>query len=116
MSEYASAAGFIQFDPREREANGQKVRDVSIRAFGGNKTIRVTVWSEFGAVPLAKGDLIFVDGKFSTNQAQNKEGAMVTYFNLSASMLVRIPGAQKAERGVANTTTTAAPATEESPF
>lgn len=115
MSEYASAAGFIQFDPKSRDVNGKAIRDVTIRALGSNKIVRVTVWPDHAATPLAKGDFIAVDGKFSTNKGQNAAGEEITYYNLSASTLLRFESAGKAARETTNTTS--APAAEDkAPF
>lgn len=102
MAEYKAFAGFIQFDPNERETpSEQKLRDVVIQPIGyGAKeipSVRVTIWPEFGAVNLSKGDFIAVQGKFTTANVKGK-----TYFNLSASQLVVIAASEKAEAEVEN--------------
>lgn len=102
MPDYATVAGFIQFDVNERDVNGQEVRDVTVRAIGTQKLVKVTVWSDFSDVPLAKGDFIVADGKFSTNEGQAKDGTPITYLNLSASNLLRLEPAERAEREVVN--------------
>lgn len=117
MSDYASAAGFIQFDVKTREVNGQTVRDVAIRAVGSQKLISVTVWPEFDAVELERGDFIAVDGKFKQSLGQAPDGSPREYFNLSASALVKIAPAIKKERGVVQATTNGASVeTEAAPF
>lgn len=98
MATYATVVGFIQFDPNERDANGQTVRDVVVQAVGsGGKNVRLTVWPEHGGTPLAKGDFVAAQGKFSQANVNGKE-----YLNLSVNDLVVIPGAPKRERGVEN--------------
>lgn len=87
MSDYITVAGIIQFDPRDRQAGGKDVRDVAVRAIGNNKMVNITVWPENEHIPLAKGDFIVADGKFSSTPGQNKQGEAVTYNNLSATVI-----------------------------
>ena len=92
MSEYITVAGIVQFDPRTRQAAGQNVRDVLIRAIGSNKNFSITVWPDKDSITINKGDFLVVDGKHSQSAGQNKDGEQVTYNNLSASALIRIAG------------------------
>ena len=102
MPDYATVAGFVQFDPNEREVNGQQVKDVTVRAVGTQKYVKITVWSDFAEhfPALERGVFIVADGKFSTNEGQDKSGKPVTYLNLSATNLVILPSAARAERDV----------------
>lgn len=84
---YASFAGFIQFEPSERQVNNQTVRAVVISAIGSNRRIDVTVWPDFEDVPLSQGDFIAVQGKYSERVQQKPSGESVTYRNLSANKL-----------------------------
>lgn len=102
MPEYKAFAGFIQFDPNERETpSKQTLRDVVIQPIGyGSKeipSVRVTVWPEHAGVNLSKGDFIAVQGKFTTANVKGK-----TYFNLSASQLAVLAAGEKAEAEVEN--------------
>lgn len=90
MDEYITVAGLIQFDPRNREAAGKPVRDIAIKAIGNNKMVNITVWPDHDSIPLNKGDFIVADGKFTQRPGQNKQGEQQTYYNLSASTLIRI--------------------------
>ncbi len=93
---YGSAAGFIQFDVEEREANGATVRDVTIRSLATGDLLRITVWPEHEDVELEKGDFIAVDGKVTIREVEDK-----TYVNMSAYGLVRmIPEARTESEGV----------------
>ena len=92
MSEYITVAGLVQFDPRTRQAGDKTVRDVVIRAFGSNQNFSITVWPEKANVVINKGDFLVVDGKHTQSAGQNKEGAQVTYNNMSASTLFRFAG------------------------
>lgn len=106
-STYVSAIGFVQFDPQERDANGKAVTDVVIKTQGGDgKFIRITLWPEnlveesLGR-KVEKGDLLAVDGKFTTSTYQDKEGKKKTSLQISA-FLLNINGTKikRAEREV----------------
>lgn len=92
MSEYITVAGLVQFDPRTRQAGDKTVRDVVIRAIGSNQNFSITVWPEKAGIVINKGDFLVVDGKHTQSSGQNKEGAQVTYNNMSASTLFRFAG------------------------
>lgn len=92
MSEYVTIAGLVQFDPRTRKAGDKEVRDVLIRAIGSNQNFSVTIWPEKADIAISKGDFLVVDGKYSQSVGQNKQGEQVTYHNVSANSLIRIPG------------------------
>ena len=92
MSEYITVAGLVQFDPRTRQAGDKTVRDVVIRAIGSNQNFSITVWPEKADIVINKGDFLVVDGKHTQSAGQNKEGAQVTYNNMSASTLFRFAG------------------------
>lgn len=105
---YASASGFVQFDVKERDANNQTVRDVTIKSTGSQQLISVTVWPEFDGVEIKKGDFVAVDGLYKVNSGQSKDGGTKDYHNISAGSLVVIPGAVKAESEVVRATVTPA--------
>lgn len=117
---YGSAAGFIQkFGDKPAieigEAAGKTIRRFTIRAFGSQALISVTVWPDHEAVAINEGDLVFCDGKVTTNVSQKADGSSVTYINLSASALKVVPQEAKAARQVVNQggVAQAAPATTE---
>ena len=92
-NEFIAVAGIVQFDPRDRTTtSGMEVRDVQIRTVGSSKRVSITVWPSHANVPINKGDFIVADGTYTQNQRQNQQGEMVTYHNLSATAIVRIPG------------------------
>lgn len=92
---YGSAAGFIQFDVEEREANGATVRDITIRSIATGDLLRITVWPEHEDVELEKGDFVAVDGKVTIREVDDK-----TYVNMSAFGLVVLSPAPRAESEV----------------
>jgi len=91
-TEYVTVAGLIQFDPRDRTANNTPVRDIAIRAIGSNKIINVTVWPENAHIPLAKGDFVVADGKFTVRSYQAASGEQKTGYNVSANTLIKLSG------------------------
>jgi hypothetical protein len=84
-TQYVSVAGFVQFDPNEREANGKKVTEFFIKTLGGDgKNVRVTLWPEIQAEAPKKGDFVAVDGKYSTSTYQAQDGSSRTSYQVSA--------------------------------
>jgi hypothetical protein len=101
LSEYAGAAGFVQFDPREKDVNGQEIRELTIKAFGTQKLIQITLWPEYAGVEVKKGDFVAVDGKFTSSLGQKRTtGETVEYIQITPYSLVVLPAVEKAERKV----------------
>lgn len=90
ISEYMAVAGPIQFDVESKEVSGKQVREVTIKSFTSQALVKITVWDGFAHVKLAKGDIIFADGKGSQNTVNKDDGTSVTYNNLSASKIAVI--------------------------
>lgn len=104
MAEYVSACGFVQFDPREREANNQKVIDYTIKTTGTDGVlIRVTVWPELQDEDIEKGDFVAVDGKLTVGSYTGSDGASRQSVQISATSLAVLKGIKRAEREVVNT-------------
>lgn len=81
--EYVTVAGFVQFDPKERDLDdGRQVRDVVIRAIGSQEQIRITLWDQFEEVEIDKGDFIVADGSVTTREVDG-----TVYYNVSASRI-----------------------------
>jgi hypothetical protein len=77
----------VQFPPREGNAAGKEVRNITIRATGGGDQsikVGVTLWPSHAHVAVEEGDLIYVEGKF-TRTTGEKKGEVVKYNNLSLS-------------------------------
>lgn len=100
---YLVVSGFVQKFPDKdavvtKDANGQKVREFTVKAVGSQKLVRISVWPEFAAQEIKDGDFVNAEGKFS--QSEGSGGTM--FFNLSASKLTVTPGAVRADREVVN--------------
>jgi hypothetical protein len=87
-------AGIVQFEPRVRGVNGRTVREIKVRAFGRQQEYYITVWPEYGHVPLAKGDFVVVQGKRRTWEGNDREGNRRQFSGVSAKTLTRVAPAQ----------------------
>lgn len=87
---YVTAIGFVQFDPTDRDANGKQVTDLAIKTPGGDgKFVRITVWPELLVEKslgrqIEKGDLVAVDGGFTSQPYQDKQGVKKVSLQISA--------------------------------
>lgn len=89
--QYKTVAGFVQFDPNERESNGKTLQDALIQNVSQNIDVRVTIWPELG-VKVKKGDFIAASGKYSERDTNGR-----TYRNLSAKNIVVLAGTEAAK-------------------
>jgi hypothetical protein len=99
--QYRTFLGFVKFDPEEKDAGGKDVRSFVIRQAGVKEQaldVRATLWPSHDHVALEKGDAVLVEGKFTVNKAKNKDGDLVTYFNLSVSNIVNLGPGDRGER------------------
>lgn len=100
---YVSASGFVQFEPAEREANGQTVIDYTIKTPGPEGTlVRITVWPELQGTPIEQGDFLAVDGKLTVSSFTGRDGVSRQSVQISASNLAVVPSIKAAERKVVN--------------
>lgn len=89
---YRTFFGVVQFDPREATAGGKDIRNITIRTTGvKEQSMRVscTLWPSHEHVEVAKGDAVVVEGSFDVNKGE-KDGAEVTYFNLSVAGILNL--------------------------
>lgn len=89
--EYGKIAGFIQFDPNDGETpNGTKVRNVVVDDIVTKKRIKLTIWPSHDNLSLDRNDFIAAEGKITIRNGQDKAGNERTYYNMSASRIVRV--------------------------
>lgn len=103
MSEtvYASVEGFIQFEPQVRDANGQKVTDVTVKTQGSDgKLVRITIWPEL-ETDVELGDWLAAEGKLTLGRYEGKNGPTQS-IQVSASKLAVVKGVKKQVRAVVN--------------
>ena len=87
-SEYRTIHGVVQFDPREGQAGGKDVRNITVRTSGvKEQSMRVgaTLWPSHAHIEVGKGDSVVLEGKFSRNKGTNQQGDEVVYNNLSVT-------------------------------
>lgn len=112
---YVAQAGFVQFDPQERDANGQKLVDFTIKCVGKPVNVRVTLWPELEAgFGVKKGDFVAVEGTFQTSTYQDSEGTQKTSNQINAYN-VNING-QRIERKERDVVSSDAISAEDLPF
>lgn len=118
-AQYRTIAGVVQFDPREGQAGGKDVRNITIRTAGlKEQSLRVsaTLWPSHGHVEVEKGDFVVLEGKFSRNEG-SKDGEKVVYNNLSVTgilVLGSLDTGQEVE--TVNTETSADESDDDIPF
>jgi hypothetical protein len=93
--DYPVVAGLVQFEPKERQLNGQDVRDLKVRAFGTQQETWITVWPEHGHVPLTKGDFIVVQGKRREWTGTDRDGNPRSFTGVDAKTLIRVAPADR---------------------
>jgi hypothetical protein len=89
---YRTFYGVVQFPPRDGEAGGKAVRNITIRTTGvKDQSIRVgaTLWPSHAHVEVEEGDAVVVEGAFTVNKGE-KDGEPITYFNLSVSGILNL--------------------------
>lgn len=94
-SQFRTLHGVVQFDPREGNAGGKPVRNITIRTSGVKEQsmkVGATLWPSHAHVAVEKGDEVTLEGKFSRNTGTNAQGEPVTYNNLSV-VGIRVHGA-----------------------
>jgi len=101
--QYASAEGFVQFEPTERDANEQQVVDYTIKTPGTDGIlIRVTVWPELQGAEIEKGDWIAVDGKLNIGSFTDRSGNPRQSVQISATSLAVVKAVPRKDRQVVN--------------
>lgn len=102
MSEnvYRTILGIVQFDPKDAEAAGKPIRSITIRATGfKEQSVRVfaTLWPSHAHVKIEKGDVVIVEGKYTQGKGE-KDGAPVTYHNLSVNRIAVLAKVDEGKR------------------
>ncbi len=89
-AEYRGVLGFVQFEPREGEAGGKAVRNITVRQVGfGQFAVRVsaTLWPSHAHVEVEEGDLVAFEGKYTQNKGKDKNENPITYHNISVTKI-----------------------------
>lgn len=85
--------GVIQFDPREGQAGGKDVRNITVRTAGVKEQslkVGATLWPSHAHIEVGRGDFVVLEGKFSRNEGTNQDGVKVVYNNLSVTNILNL--------------------------
>lgn len=105
--QYRVVQGIVQWDPREGEAAGKKVRNCTIRSSGLKEQsvlVSLTLWPSHAGTEIKQGDVVTAEGVFTRSTAPDAEGNTRTYNNLSVSRLFKHGSADAGVRDDAATT------------
>ena len=114
-AQYRTISGVVQFDPREGQAGGKDVRNITVRTTGlKEQSLRVsaTLWPSHEHVAVQKGDFVVLEGKFSRNKGNNQNGDEVVYNNLSVTSILNL-GTLDPGKEIETTNSAAADETED---
>ena len=99
--QYRTFIGIVQWDPRDGEAAGKKVRNATIRAAGVKDQsilVSLTLWPSHANTVIEQGDAVLVEGVFTRSTSTTKDGDSRTYNNLSVSRLLKLGATDVGER------------------
>lgn len=99
--QYRTFIGIVQWDPREGEAAGKKVRNATIRAAGVKEQsilVSLTLWPSHSGVKIAQGDVVVAEGVFTRSTGEDQQGNSRTYNNLSVSRILKLGAADSGVR------------------
>ena len=99
--QYRAVVGFVQFEPRENEVGGKKVRNISVRQTGFGQfapRVSATLWPSHAHVKVEEGDLVAIEGAYTANSKTTDDGEKITYHNLSVSKIVVLGAADSGKQ------------------
>lgn len=99
--QYRVFTGIVQWDPRDGEAAGKKVRNATIRAAGLKEQsvlVSLTLWPSHAGTDIKQGDVVTAEGVFTRSTAEDSQGNTRTYNNLSVSRLLKHGAADAGKR------------------
>jgi hypothetical protein len=99
--QWRTVSGVVQFEPKDGEAAGQKVRTVVVKQTGfGAQSVNTycTLWPKHKAFVVDKGDFVVLEGSYTSRPGQNKTtGEDVTYHNISVTRIKNYGGLDEGE-------------------
>jgi hypothetical protein len=110
--QYRVVQGIVQWDPRDGEAAGKKVRNVTLRQAGVKDQsilVSLTLWPSHAGVDIKQGDVVTAEGVFTRSTAEDQGGNTRTYNNLSVSRIFKHGAADAGVRDDASATSSDEP-------
>lgn len=89
--QYRVVSGIVQFPPREGEAGGKPVRNISVRQAGFGPTavtVSATLWPSHEDVKVEQGDVVTLEGSYQANKSTKQDGTPITYHNISVTRIL----------------------------
>ena len=93
--------GIVQFPPRDGEAGGKTVRNVTVRQTGFKEQslrISATLWPSHARVEVNEGDVVTFEGAYTPNPQTKEDGTKVIYHNISVLKWFRHGTADSGEK------------------
>lgn len=102
----------MAFEPREAEAAGQEVRNISV---SGVDRLRygATLWPSHGHVKVAQGDVVTLEGSYNKRTTSDDDGNEKVFHNISVTRIF-VHGA--ADQGKKNETVNTQADDDDIPF
>lgn len=91
----------MAFEPREAEAAGQQVRNISVTQTGfGPTAVRVgaTLWPSHSHVKVAQGDVVTLEGSYNKRTTQDDEGNDRVFHNISVTRIFNFGPADQGKK------------------
>lgn len=98
--EYATVAGFVQFDPQWREWEDNEILGITVQSLGSQDLVNISIWPEFDEEvrqDIERGDFVAVNGTVKFNEFTGDDGAKRESVNVSASRLAVLKPVDKTE-------------------
>jgi len=80
----------VAFEPREAEAAGQQVRNITVQQTGfGQTAVRVgaTLWPSHAHVKVAQGDVVTLEGSYTPRTTTDDDGNEKKFHNISVTRI-----------------------------
>lgn len=85
----------MAFEPRDAEAAGKQVRNITVQQAGfGPYAVRVgaTLWPSHEHVAVKQGDVVTLEGAYTTRKQTGQDGEERTFHNISVTK-IKVHGA-----------------------
>lgn len=91
---YLTFAGVVQFDLKDRSTGAGDLREATIRLCNhpDGRMVQVALWNNsFADLQVNKGDVLILDGTFTSRVVDKDDGTSNTYYNVTPTRVAVIP-------------------------